>query len=268
MKNQLLVSLTFVITLFLISPAHSQTLEIATVPDSVSTFGFDYSRLLVSDSDQSILSGNYGLSYKHVLNDKINLLTEVNFIHSDFGFGGSSNDLGNILLGVQVKTHKKEDVRSALNLGLYVPTATRQAVNGLINNFFGFPKYVDDALSLHVGYNVFHFLDSGFRIGYQLGTDVLIPTGDGFDEVEALGKYGFSLMYQTDGGFYSQLELLGVAIITEDDSFDDNTLHTYSLGLGYNWDKVGAGLYYRNYFDEMGDQFNGIFGLQFNVFIK
>jgi hypothetical protein len=79
MKNQSVFSLVVLFLFLLIRPASSQTIEFSMVPNSISTLEFDHTRLLESDSDQSIISGLFNLQYKHVLNNKFNIIGETSF---------------------------------------------------------------------------------------------------------------------------------------------------------------------------------------------
>jgi len=238
------------------------------VPDSISSLELDFTRLLISDFDQSLLSGNFNLQYKHVLDDKFNLIGELAFTNFNESGIDADRGLSNLFLGIQYKTSKKDHVKSALNVGVYIPTASEEAQNGGITNLFDFPKYQYKATDIYVGYSYYYHYSDGLRLGFDIGSDVSIPIGDNNGDTELFGRYGFSILYQTTSGLYLQSELLGITIITEDNGFDENSFHTYSFGLGYNGNKAGAGIYYRNYFDELfDDDFNGIFGLEFNLFL-
>ena len=269
MKNQPLFSLLVLFFFLSIRPASSQTIEFSMVPDSVSSLEFDHTRLLFSDTDQSIISGLFNLQYKHVLNDKFNLIGETSFMHFKESGSDAENGISNVYLGIQYKTSKSAHINSALNAGIHLPTSKRDAQIGQFFNFFDLGKFAHKTTAINIGYNTFINYDSGFRLGFEFGSEILIPVGSNNGDTDILGKYGVSLMYQTTSGLYFQTELLGVANITnEGGDFDDSTFHTYAIGAGYNGDKVGAGLYYRNYFDEFfGDDFNGILGLEINFFL-
>lgn len=269
MKNQFLIGFTLMLAIFMIRPGAAQTIEMSMVADSNSTIEIDHTRLLVSDAGQNFISGNNNIQIKHVLNNKFNLIGEVSYLYEKTDFF-TQNGFSNVFLGAQYKTSKKESVNSALNFGIYLPTANREVQAASLYNLFDVPKFINDGLGFHVGYNSFFHYANGFRLGFELGSDLIIPVGDSSDEdPEVLGRYGLSLMYKTTSGIYFQSELLGVANITnEDEGFNDSTFHTYALGAGYNGSKMGAGLYYRNYFDELfEDSFNGIFGIELNIFL-
>ena len=270
MKNQSLFSLFVLFFFLLIRPAYSQTIEFSMVPDSISSIEIDHTRILISDLDQSIISGNFNLQYKQVLNDKFNLIGEASFLHLKTKNLAGDNGISNIYLGFQYKTSKNDHINSALNVGIHLPTASEEIQFGSLFNLFDLPKFVYKSTDIYVGYNTFINYSNGFRLGFEFGSDLLIPIEENNGDTELFGKYGISLMYQTTSGVYFQSELLGVANITnEGEGFDDSTLHTYAIGAGYNGGKVGAGLYYRNYFDDIlfGDDFKGILGLEFNIFL-
>jgi hypothetical protein len=180
-----------------------------------------------------------------------------------------TNGISNIYLGIQYKSSKSDHINSVLNVGIYLPTASGDVGIGFLFNMFDLSKFLDESTTINLGYSIFKNYDSGFRLGFEFGSDLIIPLGSNNGDTELFGKYGLSLMYQTTSGVYFQSELLGIANITNGgDSFSESTFHTYALGVGYNGDKVGAGLYYRNYFDELfSDSFKGILGLEINFFL-
>jgi len=269
MKNQFLFSLTFVFTLLIIRPVSSQTIEMSMVPDSNSTFEIDNMRLLISDQDQGIIAGNFNLQYKQALNSKINLIGELTYIKTDDPFAFDDNGFSNIYLGIQYKTSKSDDVDAALNTGIYLPTASQIIQLGSFTNLFDLSKYVYKSVGVALGYNRFKTFDGGLRLGFEVGSDVIIPTSDNGADVEVLGKYGGSIYYKTSIGIYLQSELLGLANITnEDGDFAESTFHTYAFGVGYTGTRLGAGLYYRNYFDDLfNENFNGILGIKFSLYL-
>ena len=68
---------------------------------------------------------------------------------------------------------------------------------------------------------------------------------------ELFARWGLSLMYTTNSGFYIQSELLGVANITTDDgeSFSDASFLNYIIGIGmlklYSWRLVSSRFFLR-----------------------
>ena len=268
MKNLTLLLMCICFNLSSVSFSFAQNIEMGLVPDSTSTFQLDYTKLLISDSDQSLISGNYLVRYKHVMNSKINFLGEANFNHFKQDSGDAANGIGNIYLGMQLKLNTKASVASSINAGVFLPTASQDAANGIFNNFYDVARYLDDTFGIQAGYTHYQYFEGGLRIGFELASLITIPTTDNLNDTELLGKYGASIQYSTDSGFYILSELLGILAITEDGSFDENSFHTYALGLGYEWDKLSVGVSYKNYFDDLfSDSFNGIFGVQLRLFL-
>lgn len=269
MKNQFLIIPILIFTFLSIKPLHSQTMEMSMVPDSVTTIELEFARLLSENSNVSIISGNYGLQYKQVINHKFNFIGKVNLFHFNSDFGSAENSVSNVFLGFQYKPDHVSDINSALNVGIYLPVASRDVQSGIFYNFYDFPKYVHKATDIHVSYNSFFNYANGFRLGIELGSDILIPVGDNNGDIEVLGRYGLSLMYLSNSGVYLQSELLGVANMTNDgQGFDDSTFHTYAFGVGYRGDEIAVGLFYKNYFDELfGSSFDGILGIEFSSFL-
>ena len=242
----------------------AQTMEMSHVPDSITSLQLDYSRLLVPDSDQSLLSGNYLLKFKHAHGKKLNFLAEINFSNLKEGEFDSESGIGNIYLGSQIKLNSKANRLSSINVGVFLPTADDEVSFGVFNNFWDVPRYLPDVLALRASYASFSFLESGLRISYELGLDLSIPTNDNnFDESELFGRYGISLLYNISENFFVNSEILGYAILSEDDGFDDNSYHTYALGLGYDWGGFRLAISYKNFFDEFpSDEIDGILGIQ------
>lgn len=67
------------------------------------------------------------------------------------------------------------------------------------------------------------------------------------------------------GSLFLMSELLGYAIFTEPESFDENSLHSYSGGLGYRFGRFVPRCYYKHYFDDEFDGYEGIIGLALYV---
>ena len=247
----------------------AQTLEMTMVPDTNSVLEYDYTRLLIADSGQGILSGNSNLQYKHFHNPSLNFVGEISIAHFNNEYDGTTGGISNLFLGVQLRRDHKANRFSSINLGVYLPTASEDSQQALFNNFFDYAKFIYKSVSFSAGYTTFKYNASGLRIGFELGAYVNIPTGDGIRDPEVFGKYGFSLLYEASPKVYLQTELLGTAILSEDGGFNDNSFHSYAFGIGYQWPKISAGLYYRNYFDEFfSDDFDGILGVKLSAKIN
>ena len=249
--------------------AGAQTIDLRMIPDDSSNITFSYDRFLIPDLDLDLLSGNYDILFKHAINSKINVLGEINFGYIKGDERDAESGIGNLFLGIQYKTSKKVNTNSAVNIGIYLPTADEKAQNVAIVDFFNLSKFLHKITTIHIGYNSYKNLPDGLRFGFELGTDLGIPSGNEFADTELYGKYGVSLLYQTVPGIYLQSELLGFAIITEEGDFDENSFHKYLLGIGYKGNKFGIGIHYKNYFDDLfQDGLDGILGINANVVIK
>lgn len=266
MKNLLNLGLSILLSFFLFKSSSAQTIEMGPVPDSVSTLGLDYFKLMIADNEFSAFSGIYNLAYKHVVNQKINLIGELNYGHFKEDGRDAENNFGNVFLGAQIKTNSKENVMASGNVGVYLPTGGEEGYLGSLLNIYDLAKYPESAFGLSLGYTSFHYLANGLRLGYEFESVFVAPKDE---ENELLGKYGVSIQYELSPGFYAQSELLGVAVITEDGDFDERTFHTYSLGLGYYGNQFGVAVSYKNFFDDLfSDDFNGIFGVQLFTFLN
>jgi hypothetical protein len=105
-------------------------------------------------------------------------------------------------------------------------------------------------------------------VGFELGSVVLLATGDNSADTEVLGRYAISAKYQTTSGFYVLTEILGIVSITEEGDFDERSYHNYAFGAGFNFKKFGLGVSYKNYFDDLlSYEVNGILDLHFTAFL-
>ncbi len=280
MKTPKLIYLIFVFSIFASRSVIGQTIEMSMIPDNVSTFKLDHSQLLISDLDLKIFSGNYNLNVKQVINEKVNLLAGIPVLHFRVDNSRNKTGIGNLFLGIQFKKSKTDKIRSAVNVGVYLPTASDpissrdrvlfggQTEYGIRTNLFEFPKYPDKTITAQIGYNSFRSLSNKLRIGFELGSNIVVSKRYSKTETDIFARYGVSLLYPKDKGFNAQVELLGSAILTQDGSFGLNTTHTYAMSLGYNWNRVGIGVYYRNYFDDLNIDLKGVFGTQLFLFTQ
>ena len=240
MKNQLIFSISILFCLLFVRPIFAQTIEMGPVPDSTSFLSIDYTRVLISESNQGLISGNFNLQYKTQINEKLNFIGEFTMLNEKEEGREADRGLSNAYLGIQYITTKYANSNSSINFGIYVPTATEEIGNGAFYNLFDLPKYIDKSTTIHFGTNSFFNVNNEVRIGFELGSDIVIPLNDEFDreDTELNGKYGVSLLLNTAERIYFQTEFLGYANITKGDrSFNDSSFHTYAIGAGYNGNK-------------------------------
>lgn len=241
----------------------AQNIEMGLEPDDQSSFQLDYTRLLHENSDLSIVSGNYLLRYKNVVNERINLVAEGVFNHFSSN-GNSETSIGNIYLGTQFKFNSDPDKNASLNLGVFIPIADEEAASGLFSNFYDFGRYLDKNMAVQAGFTRYQHFEGGLRLGFELASLLAIPTNGDFQDPEVYAKYGLSLMYKAEAGFFVISEILGVGVITEDSgSFDDRTDHTYAFGAGFDASAVSVAFSYKNFIDDMGFfDLDGVLGIQ------
>ncbi|NNE14709.1 MAG: hypothetical protein HKN51_07010 [Saprospiraceae bacterium] len=269
MNYKYLVTLTFCCFILNSQNLSAQTIAMSMVPDSVSSLEVDYNRLFISDDDElGFLSGSYNFQYKGIINSFLNFIGELNYTYKNGeNFSGKESGLSNLYLGVQLKTTQTAKTKAGVNLGVYLPTASSSFFGSALSNYYDIFKFVEESTTISGSYNAYHYLDGDLRIGYEIGTDLFLPS-DEFSDTELFARYGLSLIYTVNGSTFIQTEFLGIANITTDEfeSFDDSSFHTYSVGLGHHFtDKFNLGIYYRNYFDEFFDpSFKGIGGLELN----
>jgi len=243
--------------------AQTPTFDMQTLPDSVSSLDFGFRKLLFDENqvDQSALSGTYLLRYKHVFGDKFNGIASMNY--NDFAVDGfESNGIGNIYLGAQYKLTSNNDRASSLDFGLYLPTANEEAVIGAYSNITDFNAYFDIDFGLSASYRAFSNTANGLRYSYEVGINYFKSDQSfGADDSELYANYGLSLGYNFSE-WYVNLEALGILILTEDDGFGDNSVHSLAGGFGYTGGRVIPSVFYKLYIDDdISELVNGVIGL-------
>ena len=245
--------LTFLILfLFAFGFASAQlpTFNMMMAPDSTSTLEFGFRKPnFTTAEDFSFLSGNYTLRYQHVINDRFNALASLNYV-SISAEGESLSSLGNIYLGAQYKFIPTATRSSSIDFGLFLPTADFEALFGVYTDVYNLASYFDIDLGINASYRSFTKMESGFRYSYELGLDYFIG-GDEFDGdgSELFARYGLSAGYDFGDVFFNA-EFLGVYIITEEDNFNDNSVHSISGGFGYDGGKFIPSVFYKRLLDD------------------
>lgn len=261
MKQFLLLSLVFMG--FSASLLHAQNFEMQMRPDSVSGLDFQFRKFLFEEEGGDFFSGNFDLRYRHVLNNKINIIASL--AYSRFGtddpFSFDASSISNTYLGVQIKNSHKANNMSSIDVGIYLPTSDEDGSIGTLANIYEISRYVDDATTIGASYKSYYSYSDGFSFGYELGPDFIFASNDFMDDIEIVMRYGLNLAYSFSDVFI-QSEILGIGILTEDDSFGDNTVHSYSIGLGFHAGQFIPRIYYKNFIDEdIGEGLDGILGI-------
>jgi hypothetical protein len=251
------------ILLFVFNQASGQTHEMQLLPDDSTLVEIRFLKPLFEDgSGVSTMSAVYD-------NERLNFVGNINYNVLSIDGLGSFNGLGNIFLGVQFKKFTDFNTSKGMTWGVYLPTSSDDSFNlGPSANYYDLSKYFDDAISFYGNISSVKKLNSGLRIGYEFGPDIIFFTKDnGGDSFEALAHYGFSLGFNFSD-FLVLAEILGNVIITESGDFDAITNHSYSFGFGYNGGRVSPRIFYKDYFDNELAGTKGILGIAVGININ
>ena len=219
-------------------------------------------------SDLSTLSGIYDLSVNIPISQKLNLV--ASFPYMTFKVNeNSESGVGNIFMGLQTYRELSKGASSVGSFGLYLPTAGEDysGLLGAFTHYIGYPKYVNDLLTFYGNYAYVSRTPKGFRLGLEIGPNIVIPIDDGGD-TEVLAHYGFTFGFQ-DENFAVLSELMGLVIITEEaDDFGDRFLHSLDFGFTYLRYSVKPGIFYKLYLKEdFSDMVEGVLGIKVDVAI-
>lgn len=272
-KLNLFYLLSFLITNVL----SAQTLNLQTIPGNKMQFGFSFNKPFYSEnSNMSTSTGVYQLYFNIPVSSKLNIIGSIPYINTsgdiDYGFGKfnySENGLGNIFIGLQTVPGIRENRKSIFSFGLSLPTADEEAATkGLMADYYGIQKYVPKSLGVYFNYAYHKLNKEGFRYGFELGPNLLIPTKSNGAETEFYMHYGINTGYQVNKLLFN-VEFIGIAIISEDiDNFGDRFKNSINFGLQWKETKVIPKIFYKIYLKkEMRDRIDGVLGIGVSVSI-
>jgi hypothetical protein len=203
------------------------------------------------NSNLSTFSGTYDLWVNApVGGSRLNLVGAVPFnaFSADATDSEGESGIGNIYLGAQARLGNSTDMGMNISLGVYLPTASEKKEDahflGLLTNFHELQRSLPEVLTIY-GNFAYHYrqINRGM-FGFEIGPQLLVPTGELSGDAELFGHYGFA------GGFPLAnvtffAEVLGVFIISEDvEDFSDRFNYSLALGAQLTAARVRPGLFY------------------------
>ncbi len=274
-KFRVRMSLIGLLSLFVLNIVSAQTFNLQSLPTERSQFGLRFLHPSIkSDMDVSTFSGLYEFSINIPINDKLNFVSIIPYISAKFeidsdyySYEFDESGAGNIFIGLQTNKEIGDDKRSVVSFGLFLPTADEDvSLFGIYSDYCSFPKYFPDALSLYFNYAYHNIKQNGLRFGMELGPTILIPTKDTGMDTEIYLHYGISTGFKAKQ-FLLNLELLGLAILTEDiDKLEDRFVHSINFGSAWIMGNVVPKVYYKLYLKEdISDIVDSVFGVGISI---
>ena len=266
-KLVFLIILSFIISNQLLA----QTFLFQDIPTEKTQLGLRFMRpTFDGDSELSTLSGIYDLSFNIPINANWNITGSLPYITSTFGERDPDNGMGNIYIGMQSILKNEGQKKSIASFGLFLPTADEDIqFFGLYTHLIEFHKYAADVLTLYGNLAFFKTLPQGFRLGAEIGPNIMIPIKDDRD-TEFLLHYGLTAGYQSTNVALIA-EMVGIAIISEDsDEFSDRFQYSFNFGASYVSERIRPGLFYKLYLkdDFITDLVDGVIGINIEVTIN
>jgi hypothetical protein len=261
--------LAAVLVVIVSGSAVAQTFMFKSVPGERPKIGLRYLRpSFKNDVDLSTFSGIYDLRMNLPINNKWSIDATFPLTRYAVGDEDSESFIGNVYAGMQYLS-RTGNATGTVSFGAYLPTADDDLSNlffGMFTNFEDFFKYYPDALTLYGNYSYINVSDGGLRLGLEIGPDLLVPTGEGDDDVDFLVHYGLTAGYRGER-FAALSELIGVAWVTGDwDDFGDRFLHSIDFGVSYVSPRFMPGVFYKIYLkDEFSDIVDGVLGVDIEV---
>lgn len=266
--------------ILLISPGilFAQTINFQTIPSDKMQFGFSFDKpFYPHNTNMSVLSGVYQLSFNIPVSSKLNMIGSVPFISTkyeiDYGlikYKYDKSGFGNIFIGAQTNPGIMDNGKSIISFGLFLPTAEEQiAYNGLYINYYDIQKYIPNSLGLYFNYAYFKVNNEGFNYGLEVGPNVLIPTEGKNSEAELFIHYGVNAGYQVNKLLFNA-EFSGIAIISQQvDNFGDRLINLLGFGAQWKESRITPKIFYRIYLrEEMRNVIDGVLGVGVTVSIN
>jgi len=257
---------------FLFSSLSAQTFMLQNEAKDKSQFGVRYLRPYFDDSEGlSTFSGVYDFSFNIPVSSKINLVGSLPYTTISIDDEDSESGIGNVYLGIQTRSELSDGKSNSLSVGVFLPTAPDDKWScsylGWFSNYHDIQKYAPDVMTLYFNYAGYKTNPNGVRLGFELGPNFFIPTGDdNNDKTELFLHYGFSCGLQLNK-FALSTELTGLVFLSEDfEELSDRFVHSLVMGGQWTGSTVRPGLFYKIYLKkDLNDFIDGILGLKLDV---
>ena len=227
--------------------------------------------------EQSISSGSYRLSALFPVgeNSAIEIAIPYQSRKTTYSFEGvsddwedESSDLGNISV-TYIKGISAANSRSSnyLSLGVFLPTADDDSWEGLLDNYYDFPTYLDEWMAIK---GLFSIVTTGSRsvLNVEAGVDSWIHVGDEDEDVEYFGRYGIGYTFLPSEKISLHGEFVGYGIISEEDIGDGSRFqHQLAVGARYQIGKVVPGIFYMKNFNDLGDEVPTAIALELSMIL-
>jgi len=276
MVNRIFKIIIIVLLFFcLINGLHAQTFNLQSLPSNKSKFNIRFLKpYFASDFESSTMSGVYELSFNIPISTEMNLISTIPYssynLEANFGlwkYKFKEHGFGNIFIGAQTNPEIIDNKNSIYSFGLFLPTAEEDVGNwSAFANYYEFHQFIPNSLTLYFNYAYHNINKNGFRYGFEIGPNILIPTKDDNAETEIYAHYGISSGYQANK-LLLNLELIGIAIILEDiDNFDDRFIHLLNFGAAWTENIITPKIFYKIYLKEdFNDFVDGVLGIEISI---
>lgn len=226
------------------------------------------------DSKLSTFSGTYDFWVNApVGGSRVNLVGAVPFnVFSAEDVDGESG-IGNVYLGAQARLSQSLDQDMNISFGVFLPIASEQQGMahsiGALADFYELQRSSLQTLTIYSNFAYHYRQINRGMFGFEIGPQLLIPTGDLEGDAELFGHYGLAAGFPLrDAAFFA--ELLGIFIITEDvGDFGDRFIHSLAFGAQLTASQVRPGLFYVLPLDDEFKLFlDGTLGLKVDLVLK
>lgn len=276
-KN-LSTSLIILFSFFLISPCHSQKLNLQLTPSEKNQFAFSFDKpFYVGEDNTTSLTGIYQLYCDVPVSSNFNIIGNIPYINYSFvqdyyynqnyHFEYNKNGVGNIFIGMQTRSDLINGKGSSISFGIFLPTANEKvSVNGVIVNYYDILKYIPNSIGLYFNYALFRTSEKGFNYNLEFGPNVLIATNGDNDETELFIHYAAGAGFRS-GLFELNSEFLGIGILTDnEEDLNERLIHQISFGALLHFENITPKLFYRLYVnDKMLRRVDGVLGIGVGV---
>jgi hypothetical protein len=268
---------TSLLIMFFYTNISAQVFNMQSLPQDYSQIKIGYLKPDLDFYNLSKLAGVFEISLNTPLSKNYNLIAVLPYerdkYEADFGYfkyDYDENGLGNIFIGLQTTNDFVDNKRSIISYGFYIPTANKKiGLVGSTSKFYESLRYTPNSFSFYFNYAYEKLIPGKYRLGFELGPNIAIPTRKGVGDPEAFVHYGIMAGAFADK-FYFGMELVGFGILTEDlKNSEDRFINSITLGTSWIGNSISPQLFYKLYLNkEMKRLVNGVFGIELSFSIN